>query len=334
MHGSRALIACAVLLTPLLLASCQSSVQSVSRPRAKLTIYKIPSPASNPFGLTVGPDGEIWFADRGANKIGRVTTAGQFTEYSVPTSNSAPDGITTGPDGNLWFTENKSGKVARITPSGVVTEFNLDAVNPYPTGIVAGPDGNLWLAADTTTFARLTLSGKSIVRPLPSSNAIAEGTGCITVGADGNLWLSASSEVAKITTSGVITEYPFSGGGDLAGVASGKDGLWFAEMNGSPAIVEATLSGTFKELAIPLDGIPQAFPLAVAVAPDGNVWFTMDSFGQFVGEVTPSGSFTEWMFSDTPGTGFFNSDPGGITVARDGTVWFTVGNDIVKVVPT
>jgi hypothetical protein len=34
-----------------------------------------------PNGIAAGPDGNLWFADNGANKIGKITTAGVITEY-------------------------------------------------------------------------------------------------------------------------------------------------------------------------------------------------------------------------------------------------------------
>src|SRR5687768_6814166 len=67
--------------------------------------YQIPTPNSNSNGITIGPDGNIWFTEFEANKIGRMTPDGLFTEFNVPTANSHPVYITTGPDGNLWFTE-------------------------------------------------------------------------------------------------------------------------------------------------------------------------------------------------------------------------------------
>ena len=32
----------------------------------------------------MGPDGALWFAELGSNKIGRITTAGVVTEYAAP----------------------------------------------------------------------------------------------------------------------------------------------------------------------------------------------------------------------------------------------------------
>jgi virginiamycin B lyase len=70
-----------------------------------------------PVGITAGPDGALWFAEQGVNKIGRITTTGEFNEFPLQTPNGgpfAPYGITVGSDGALWFTEFKGNKIGRI----------------------------------------------------------------------------------------------------------------------------------------------------------------------------------------------------------------------------
>ena len=67
------------------------------------------------------PDKNIWFAEYGANLIGRMTPSGELKEIPVPSANAGPLYITAGPDGNLWFTEtgggfwNFGGRVGYVT---------------------------------------------------------------------------------------------------------------------------------------------------------------------------------------------------------------------------
>ena len=111
-----------------------------------VTEFPVPTAQSNLSGITRGPDGNLWFTEALAGKIGRITPAGVITEFSAGiTPNSAPAGITRGPDGNLWFTESQANKIGRITPAGVVTEFSAGLTpGTTPNLITAGPDGNLW----------------------------------------------------------------------------------------------------------------------------------------------------------------------------------------------
>src|SRR4029434_7383036 len=78
-----------------------------------------------PFGITAGPDGNLWFTEQQLDRIGRITTLGVVTECSAAIAGgSSLVRITAGPDGNLWFTESSGDRIGRITPAGVVTEFS------------------------------------------------------------------------------------------------------------------------------------------------------------------------------------------------------------------
>src|SRR5690242_2851186 len=81
-----------------------------------------------PFGITSGPDGNVWFTeDRFPDAgIARITEDGKITEFKAGLpAHSDPAGITTGPDGNLWFAEEHNNAVGKITPDGVITMFTL-----------------------------------------------------------------------------------------------------------------------------------------------------------------------------------------------------------------
>jgi streptogramin lyase len=91
------------------------------------------------FGITSGPDGNLWFTEPDGNDIGRITPSGTITEFPVPTATCFLGDIVAGPDGNLWFTEQDGNKIGRITPSGTITEFPVPTSNSVPAGITAGP---------------------------------------------------------------------------------------------------------------------------------------------------------------------------------------------------
>src|SRR5579859_4941610 len=73
-----------------------------------ITEFPIPAPPpGGPYGITSGPDGNLWFDDE--DNIGRITPAGAITQFLLPPPTFAAAqvayDITAGPDGNLWFTE-------------------------------------------------------------------------------------------------------------------------------------------------------------------------------------------------------------------------------------
>src|SRR5262249_43593413 len=101
------------ILATLLVGGAASPAGAGAAPRE----FPIPTALSEPWTITPGPDGNIWFTELVGNHIGRITRSGVIKEFPIPTAGSYPYGITTGPDGNLWFTENLGDKIGRITPA-------------------------------------------------------------------------------------------------------------------------------------------------------------------------------------------------------------------------
>jgi hypothetical protein len=121
-------------------------------------IFPLPGTPNNVKEITTGSDGNLWFAEEYANKIGRLTPSGVLTEFAIPTPSSRANCLTLGPDGNVWFTESGANQIARITPGGVITEIPIPTPNSYPLEIVTGPDGNLWFAeANANQIGRFSL---------------------------------------------------------------------------------------------------------------------------------------------------------------------------------
>src|SRR5439155_8023450 len=89
--------------------------------------------AGNPYQITAGSDGNLWFTEQLFNRIGRFTPDGVVTEFSAGlTSGDWLPSITAGPDGNLWFTKRPlstlsgGSRIGRIDPlTGTVTEFSV-----------------------------------------------------------------------------------------------------------------------------------------------------------------------------------------------------------------
>jgi streptogramin lyase len=281
--------------------------------------------AGGPEGITVGPDGNIWFTEPGADKVGKITPSGTgVKEYSVPSpDHPLPAFITAGPDGNLWFTEENASKIAKITPSGTISEFAL-AAGRSPAGITLGPDGNLWFTEQNADkIGKITTSGTVTEYDLPTSGSYPN---LITAGPDGNLWFTElhSDRIGKIVPSGsaagTITEYSLASGSSPVGITAGPDGnVWFAEA-GSNKIGTITPSGVITEYPIPTPSSQTGF---IASGPDGNLWFTEQSVsGNNVGRITPSGVITEYPIPTS------NVGALGITAgpSGSGTVWFAEQN--------
>jgi streptogramin lyase len=92
-----------------------------------------------PAGITLGPDGNVWFTAENQSNVLEVSPSGQFTAYPVP-NQGGPLFITEGPDGNIWYTDNLNNAIAQLVPStGVTTEFPTPTQSSGPWGIGTGP---------------------------------------------------------------------------------------------------------------------------------------------------------------------------------------------------
>lgn len=201
-------------------------------------IFVIPSQATEPTksnkgswprGITVGPDGQIWFAEMAANKIGRVTLTGEFSEFEIPTPKAQAYGVVTGPDQNLWFTESGAGKIGRLdVKTGKITEFALSNPQSRPRDITVGPDGHLWFSLNGSDhIGRISMNGDIKEFPLPADTKPIG----IAAGGDGNVWFTAfkSHKIGRITPAGVVSFFDLkTANAQPFGMTAGPDGaIWF-----------------------------------------------------------------------------------------------------------
>ena len=99
-------------------------------------------------GITAGPDGNLWFTERGEqpDRPDHDRRVDHASSRSRPPT-ADPEDITAGPDGNLWFTENSGNKIGRIThrrrhhrvPAGRAPAARPAASPPDPTATSGSP---------------------------------------------------------------------------------------------------------------------------------------------------------------------------------------------------
>ncbi|MGE5276882.1 MAG: IPT/TIG domain-containing protein [Acidobacteriota bacterium] len=286
--------------------------------------FPIPTAASSPQAITAGPDGNLWFTEQAADKIGRMTTSGTVTEFPIAVSVSGSlFGITAGPDGNLWFPDLLSKKVGKITTGGTVTEYPVTLPHSFISGgITPGSDGALWFTANSGFFnprgiGRVDTSGNAVVYDVWGSQCCYfadDGPFGVAAGSDGALWFTAGRDVGRIETGGFAM--PMAGlGSGFAGamIAAGPDGnLWFTDGSGNQ-IVRLTTAGAPTGFPVPT---ANSAPAGITAGPDGNLWFT-ESAGNKIGRITPFGAITEFPLPTKA------ASPSGIAAGPDAALWFT-----------
>ncbi|MEO8754142.1 MAG: hypothetical protein ABI624_15845 [Casimicrobiaceae bacterium] len=122
--------------------------------------------------IAAGADGNIWFTEKIAGKVGRITPSGAIAEFSLPGSGTIL-GLAAGQDGNIWV-KGYAGKIFRVTPTGTVNSFAIPAASlGRDVELVQGPDGALWFAEDKA-LGRITMAG--VITEFPLRTPTVNGT--------------------------------------------------------------------------------------------------------------------------------------------------------------
>jgi virginiamycin B lyase len=300
--------------------------------------FGTPTPNSVPAGITLGPDGNIWYTECANGAVGNLTPGKPpsfGTEFPV---GGCPVSITSGPDHNLWFTDEEGSStsaIGRITTAGTVTMFQLPSGDVFwnedangVDQITTGPDDNLWFTAShnddagsTAYVGRMTTDGTMTLFSVPADDADAV---AITAGPDNNLWFTlddSNDDLGQITTSGSITLFPGDGNGNASfgGITSWDGELWLAD---GSAVRRIATNGTGGNVPLPA-GSKANGALAPGSCTD-TLWYTG-------GDESDSSVFhnndigvIDHLFNptalNTPST---NSEPLSITPATGGADWFT-----------
>ncbi len=302
--------------------------------------------------IATGPEGSIWvdqqsyspYAPR-TGVIERMSLNGLLTGYYPLSLGVIPLDLERGVGGDMWYTgarvipDNEPFTIGQITPAGAITEFPITVGTPRPyaeseytgpTSIAQGSDGNMWFTdqyrnSEGRRFVgRITASG-SITEfwiPIGRRADLPETSvpGGIALGADGSMWFTDDGTntagrnlIGRITTSGVITEYPIPTPGSMPGaIVLGSDGnMWFSEP-GVNRIGSITPTGEIAEYPTP--GVSGD----ITLGPDGNIWFMGRPEVDPIGWIAPGG-----LVRTLPPTLLGNASLGGIVAGADGNIWYT-----------
>ena len=299
--------------------------------------FDIPTANAQPQDIVLGPDGKLWFTEKGINKIGRVTPGNPpvIQEFDVAATFTEPFNITVGPDNKIWFSgkNNNAGGVGRMNPANPTDVQGFGGFNVTgPAGIAVGPDGTIWLGdsiqglvvrIDPATGNEETLSDIPI-------NGGSFNVRNLTPGPPGdpNVWVTDfGGQVAKVAPTGPAgesTTFDVPGGGAWD-ITAGPDGnLWYTGPFGNDSTIgRLTTAGQ----ATPFDVTDAGDQFGITVGPDGALWFAQ-ALGNDIGRITTDGqSFTEVKGLTAA------ARPEYIAQGPDNTLWFTEkdGNRIGRI---
>jgi virginiamycin B lyase len=171
------------------------------------TFYPLATANAGPGSIAQGPDGNVWFVETNANKIGVVpatvptppanscpnsTGPTVTTEYPVTTPNAGLGVIVPGSDNALWFTETTAKQIGRMTTAGTVTSEKALPGMTTPFGLVLGVDGNFYIGDAATNQIGQYVPSTAKLR-LFSIPTKASGVYWLTLGPDNYVYFTEQS---------------------------------------------------------------------------------------------------------------------------------------------
>jgi virginiamycin B lyase len=279
--------------------------------------------------IVLGSDGRLWFAEKDADKLGRLTPGNPpvIDEFDLPAGFTDPFNITVGPDNKIWATAtNGAPAVVRIDPANTA---DFDGMGGYglsgaPAGIAAGPDGKVWLGSQGGILARIdpaTMNEETV----SDIDVTGFNVRNLAPGPDGNVWVTDfGGKVARVTPAGDDTQFDVPGEGAWD-ILTGPDGnLWYTAPEGNDSYVgRITPAGVVGPQYPTTDAGDQ---LGITVGPDGALWFAQ-AVANDIGRMTLGGGFTQ-IGGLTAG-----ARPEYIAPGPGNTLWFTEkdGNRIGRI---
>jgi RHS repeat-associated protein len=242
-----------------------------------------------PQGVAIGPDGSVYIADIGDNRIRRVAPNGIITTVAgtgqegvsndgIPATMAAlfrPNSVAVGPDGSIYISEHGDfgpDRIRRVGPDGIITTF-AGTVGPgfggdggqataahvnNPTGLAVAPDGSLYFAD----------SANRRVRRIDPSGLISTiaGNGQNGIGGDGGPATTAQLDWPATVTVG------------LGSIYIGDSNEHLVRRVSSDGIITTFAGRGFDNLTGPIGDAGPATsalvtnPNGLAFAPDGSVY--------------------------------------------------------------
>ncbi len=249
------------------------------------TIYPITSTAnSGPYRLAVHGD-DVWFTERGGNRVGRLNTVtGQLNEFADHglSPNAGLSDIKVSPDNAIWIGGQTAQRLIQLTvnsPSDYTFTEYTDTLRPNfvvaPAFLAIDESDQVWLTApevNDNPIAHFTPATQEFVWPTLPIGSQLEDVAAI----GGYAWCADRSrntidQVQYGTFSLVNSLGPITSPVEIA--AASPTVFWVTEDDGRGAIAQlvytSVVSYQISSIALPVSGLRLA---GLDVAADNDVW--------------------------------------------------------------
>jgi len=300
------------------------------------TINEIAIPTANaaPEAMTLGLNGNLYFAENNAGQLGVLNLATQaITEVKIPTPNADPFGMATGPGGVIYFTEPKLSAIGTYNPAtGAFGQVLTPTEGAEPESITMGPDGNMYFTELSGDKIGVYNTTTNTISEIGGLSALAQPYGIVSLG--GNIYFTEEHQNAigeyNLTTH-TVTETPvLTANAEPLQMTVGPDGkVWFTEMNVDQIGRFDPATGSVTEYSVG-SGNGTVGPSGIVTGPDGLIYFTGFVNGT-IGSFDPATQAVATLSIPTS-----SSLPYSLVTAPDGNMYFTelAGNKIGRIVLT
>jgi phospholipase C len=260
-----------------------------------------------PDGVALSAKGNVWVADRAANRIEEFAPSGALiTEFSGHGADAlhGPDAVAVGPDGNVWVSDTGDNRVVEFSPSGrALSSFGGTGVGngqfDQPQDLAIAPGGTVYVADQNNNRIEVfSPSGAylaSISVATPYGVAL-DPTGDIWVAspsyADGNAVYEFSPAGTQLLAFGAV-QASYGAMSNVGGIAVGPDGRVYVTQPDYGWVTVYNPDGSFYTEFGPQAnathaGQDLAFPQDVAVGAGGQV-YVADSGNGRIARFAPPG---------------------------------------------
>jgi virginiamycin B lyase len=170
----------------------------------QFTGYNVTRPdLAFPQQVVLDSSGNLWYAESNANKIGEITTSGQFNQYPLPTglanvAYGGPVGLTMQTNGTFWFSDTNANSIGSLTVSSnnnyTFHVYNMTGKVTEPVGIAVDQQGNVWMTEHgpslVAEFSPATGYFRSITTHIPPAPLYYSLPYFVYVDTSGNVWFN------------------------------------------------------------------------------------------------------------------------------------------------
>jgi phospholipase C len=274
---------------------------------------------AGPCGVALAPDGDVWVADTGHDRVAEFTPSGHLvTSFGLAARSGGgldqPEGIAVDAAGHIFVADTGHDRVIEFSPAGhVLVTFGPAAGGRgrmnQPVAVAVSSFGDVWVADQGNNrveeFTAGGLYHRSIPVPTPAG---------VALDARGDLWVSSPSyapgnSVLEFSPAGRpllsfgTTQAGYGDFGDTGGIAVGPSGrIYVAQPDYGLVSVFSPAGRFYTEFGLQ-SGAAKAgedleFPQGVAVTAKGQVWVAdsgrnrVTEFGSVPGSAPPAAPVT------------------------------------------